>query len=137
VTPEEAEIAVSDAEREAEALREELEGLIDPEREIDEGRSEIDTEDQDQREERVRGTKGNPLAYVKQKKKSDGGQRKLARKDLEERAGKLSKDQAAKPNANRLNGQESQLERENRQGFGNDKKDRDDPSIDDDMDLGR
>lgn len=137
VTPEEAPIALSEAEREAEALREDLEGLVDPEREIDEGRSEINDETQDQREERAREGKVNQIGYVKPKKKSDGGQRKLARKDLEERAGKLQKGQATKPNANRSGSQESQLERENRQGFGNEKKDRNDPSIDDDMDLGR
>lgn len=137
VLADEAEIAVSDAEREAEALREELEGVVDPDREIDKQRLELKTEDPDQSDGRAGGAKQNGLGYVRPKKKDDGGHRKLARKDLEERAGKQQKGQIEKPNANRSGGQESQLERENRQGFGTEKKDRDDPSIDDDMDLGR
>jgi hypothetical protein len=137
VAPEEAQIAVSVAEREAAALRKTLEGVVDAERETDGQRLSLEADGEGQQGERSRAANQTGLGYVRPKRKNDGGHRKLSKRDLEERAARTQKSQTGRPGTDRSGSQESELAKENRQGFGKGRKDRDDPSIDDEMDLGR
>lgn len=132
-------VVLSQAELEAEKLREEVEGSLDrsAEQTTAELRHRTDARDvvdgtSDQRDH-------DDLSKFKHTGKRDERERqRLAQRDVAERdATNRNAVAQHRPWRGREDGQESVLERENRQGFGRERDERADVSIDEDQELGR
>ena len=138
-TREEANVELSQAEREAERLREQVEGKLTRE-----------AEDLVDRANETPGIRNNDATDPRQQAEEDGfkfrrsGQadqrerQRHAQRDVEERNGQgKSHTEALRTMRSREDGQESELARENMRGFGAEKIHHHEPSLDDDQELGR
>ena len=133
------EVALSEAERAAQQLREAIEGPLNPERELTEEEMARKIEDEEERAEFERKpAQGELYGYNRPGKKDQRERQNLAMRDSEERSAQ-TKIEGPKGRAqnSRADAQESELSRENMRGIGNEKQSRQDPSIDDDQELGR
>lgn len=137
---EEANLELSEAEREAERLREQVEGTL--RRVVDEPEKERDLNaPAESRASDEAGPAQDDIADYKMKNQGNRDARERqrhAQRDLEERAaqGKHGQD-AMRQLRGREDNQESELARENMRGFGAEKMQRDDHGIDDDQEMGR
>jgi type IV conjugative transfer system coupling protein TraD len=133
------EVALSEAERAAQQLREAIEGPLNPERELTEEEVTRKIEDEEERADFERKpAQGELYGYNRPGKKDQRDRQNLAMRDSEER-GAQAKIEGPKGRAqnSRADAQESELSKENMRGIGNEKQSRQDPSIDDDQELGR
>ena len=133
------EVALSEAERAAQQLREAIEGPLNPERELTEEEVTRKIEDEEERADFERKpAQGELYGYNRPGKKDQRERQSLAMRDSEER-GAQAKIEGPKGRAqnSRADAQESELSKENMRGIGNEKQSRQDPSIDDDQELGR
>ena len=133
------EVALSEAERAAQQLREAIEGPLNPERELTEEEMARKIEDEEERAEFERKpAQGELYGYNRPGKKDQRERQNLALRDSEERRAQ-TKIEAPKGRAqnSRADAQESELSKENMRGIGNERQSRQDPSIDDDQELGR
>lgn len=133
------EVALSEAERAAQQLREAIEGPLNPERELTEEEVARKMEDEEERERlERRPVQGELYGYHRPGKKDQRERQNLAMRDSEERSAQ-AKIEGPKGRAqnSRADAQESELSKENMRGIGNEKQSRQDPSIDDDQELGR
>ncbi|AOG02676.1 type IV secretory system Conjugative DNA transfer family protein (plasmid) [Blastomonas sp. RAC04] len=133
------EVALSDAERAAQQLREAIEGPFNPERELTEDEVARKIEDEEERAEfERRPTQGELYGYIRPGKKDQRERQNLAMRDSEERGAQTKiEGQKGRAQNSRADAQESELSKENMRGIGNEKQSRQDPSIDDDQELGR
>lgn len=132
-------VALSDAERAAQQLREAIEGPMDPERELTEEEMARKIADEEERADFERKpAQGELYGYTRPGKKDQRERQNLAMRDSEERSAQ-TKIEGPKGRAqnSRADAQESELSKENMRGIGNEKQSREDPSIDDDQELGR
>lgn len=132
-------VALSEAERAAQQLREAIEGPLNPERELTEEEMARKFEDEEERADFERKpAQGELYGYNRPGKKDQRERQSLAMRDSEER-GAQAKIEGPKGRAqnSRADAQESELSKENMRGIGNEKQSRQDPSIDDDQELGR
>lgn len=133
------EVALSEAERAAQQLREAIEGPLNPERELTEEEMARKIEDEEERAEfERRPAQGELYGYNRPGKKDQRERQNLAMRDSEERSAQ-AKIEGPKGRAqnSRADAQESELSKENMRGVSNEKQSRQDPSIDDDQELGR
>ena len=133
------EVALSEAERAAQQLREAIEGPLNPERELTEELVTRKIADEEERADFERKpAQGDLYGYNRPGKKDQRERQSLAMQDSEER-GAQAKIEGPKGRAqnNRADAQESELSKENMRGIGNERQSRQDPSIDDDQELGR
>lgn len=133
------EVALSEAERAAQQLREAIEGPLNPERELTEEEMARKIEDEEERAEfERRPAQGELYGYNRPGKKDQRERQNLAMRDSEERSAQ-AKIEGPKGRAqnSRADAQESELSKENMRGISNEKQSRQDPSIDDDQELGR
>ena len=133
------EVALSEAERAAQQLREAIEGPLNPERELTEEEMARKIEDEEERADFERKpAQGELYGYNRPGKKDQRERQNLAMRDSEER-GAQAKIEGPKGRAqsSRADAQESELSKENMRGIGNERQSRQDPSIDDDQELGR
>lgn len=133
------EVALSEAERAAQQLREAIEGPLNPERELTEEEVTRKIEDEEERADFERKpAQGELYGYNRPGKKDQRDRQNLAMRDSEERSAQ-AKIEGPKGRAqnSRADAQESELSKENMRGIGNEKQSRQDPSIDDDQELGR
>lgn len=133
------EVALSEAERAAQQLREAIEGPLNPERELTEEEVTRKIEDEEERADFERKpAQGELYGYNRPGKKDQRERQNLAMRDSEER-GAQAKIEGPKGRAqnSRADAQESELSKENMRGIGNERQSRQDPSIDDDQELGR
>ena len=133
------EVALSEAERAAQQLREAIEGPLNPERELTEEEVARKIEDEEERADFERKpAQGELYGYNRPGKKDQRERQNLAMRDSEER-GAQAKIEGPKGRAqnSRADAQESELSKENMRGIGNERQSRQDPSIDDDQELGR
>ena len=133
------EVALSEAERAAQQLREAIEGPLNPERELTEEEVARKIEDEEERERlERRPVQGELYGYNRPGKKDQRERQNHAMRDSEER-GAQAKIEGPKGRAqnSRADAQESELSKENMRGIGNERQSRQDPSIDDDQELGR
>ena len=132
-------VVLSQAELEAERLREEVEGSLD--RSVEQTTAEL--QHRTDARDVVDGTSDqrdhDDLSKFKHTGKRDERERqRLAQRDVEERdATNRNALAQVRQSRGREDGQESVLERENRQGFGRERDERADVSIDEDQELGR
>ncbi|MFW2449107.1 type IV secretion system DNA-binding domain-containing protein [Qipengyuania profunda] len=132
-------IVLSQAELEAEKLREEVEGSLD--RSVEQTAAEL--QHRTDAKDVVNGTSDqrdqDDLSKFKHTGKRDERERqKIAQRDVEERnASNRNVLAQTRQLRGRDDGQESVLERENRQGFGREKEDRHEVAIDDEQEMGR
>ena len=136
---EEANLELSEAEREAERLREQVEGSLA--RQTEEARSQIDKTNIMKEAEEAASEQRDPKETLTWKPSGQRDQRerqRYAQRDVEERAahGKHGQD-ALRDQRARADNQESELARENMRGFGAEKVQRDDHGIDDDQEMSR
>lgn len=133
------EVALSEAERAAQQLREAIEGPLNPERELTEEEVTRKIEDEEERADFERKpAQGELYGYNRPGKKDQRERQNLAMRDSEER-GAQAKIEGPKGRAqnSRADAQESELSKENMRGIGNERQSRQDPSIDDDQELAR
>ncbi|MEE4207717.1 MAG: type IV secretion system DNA-binding domain-containing protein, partial [Parvularcula sp.] len=133
------EVALSEAERAAQQLREAIEGPLNPERELTEEEMARKIEDEEERAEFERKpAQGELYGYNRPGKKDQRERQNLAMRDSEERSAQ-AKIEGPKGRAqnSKADAQESELSKENMRGIGNERQSRQDPSIDDDQELGR
>lgn len=133
------EVALSEAERAAQQLREAIEGPLNPERELTEEEVARKIEDEEERADFERKpAQGELYGYNRPGKKDQRERQSLAMRDSEER-GAQAKIEGPKGRAqnSRADAQESELSKENMRGIGNERQSRQDPSIDDDQEPGR
>ena len=133
------EVALSEAERAAQQLREAIEGPLNPERELTEEEMARKIEDEEERADFERKpAQGELYGYNRPGKKDQRERQNLAMRDSEERSAQ-AKIEGPKGRAqnSRADAQESELSKENMRGISNEKQSRQDPSIDDDQELGR
>jgi type IV conjugative transfer system coupling protein TraD len=131
------EVALSEAERAAQQLREAIEGPLN--RELTEEEVTRKIEDEEERADFERKpAQGELYGYNRPGKKDQRERQNLAMRDSEER-GAQAKIEGPKGRAqsSRADAQESELSKENMRGISNEKQSRQDPSIDDDQELGR
>ena len=132
-------VALSEAERAAQQLREAIEGPLNPERELTEEEMARKFEDEEERADFERKpAQGELYGYNRPGKKDQRERQNLAMRDSEERSAQ-AKIEGPKGRAqnSRADAQESELSKENMRGVSNEKQSRQDPSIDDDQELGR
>ncbi len=133
------EVALTEAERAAQQLREAIEGPLNPERELTEEEVARKIEDEEERAEvERRPVQGELYGYTRPGKKDQRERQNLAMRDSEERSAQAKiEGQKGRAQSSRADAQESELSKENMRGIGNEKQSRQDPSIDDDQELGR
>jgi len=134
-------VALSQAELEAEKLREEVEGSLDredPERERDLVRSPSKSEAIIAEGTADEHDIADLEDYLNPKRDKERERQRLIQRTLEERgASERTAQGQTRQLRGRDDGQESVLERENRQGFGREKEDRHEVAIDDEQEMGR
>jgi len=135
----EADVERSEAERDAEELRKEIEGSLVPQ--VEESERESSKEEDGRIDPESKETEDGQVSQFRFKKSGEKDYRerqKQVQRDTEERSNGKEKPSNSREVRAREEGQESELSKENLRGFGSDGKDRDDFGIDDDdQELGR